>query len=194
VGGDKQKWPLEQARAAAEALVATLAKACERIVIAGSVRREKPLVGDVEIVYIPRVVTVRDPDDLFADKPVSRADEAIALCERTGLLSRRLNALGRETYGPRIKLMRAEPHGLPVDLFEATADNWHNYLVCRTGPAESNIAICERALRKGYKWAPYSAGFVRLADGAEIRVSCEREVFEFVGLPYREPHERTVTA
>jgi hypothetical protein len=43
-----------------------------------------------------------------------------------GILERRLNALGHETYGPKYKLMR-HASGIPVDLFAATEESWFNY-------------------------------------------------------------------
>lgn len=46
--------PLAQARAVADLLVSYLAPACERIEIAGSIRREVPEVKDIELVAIPR--------------------------------------------------------------------------------------------------------------------------------------------
>jgi len=51
----KTKLPLSTAITLAESIVTALAPGCSRIAIAGSVRREKPEVGDIEIVCIPRV-------------------------------------------------------------------------------------------------------------------------------------------
>ena len=45
---------LERAKEIAEKVVSQLSPYCERIEIAGSVRREKPFPKDVEIVCIPR--------------------------------------------------------------------------------------------------------------------------------------------
>jgi DNA polymerase/3'-5' exonuclease PolX len=90
--------------------------------------------------------------------------------------------------------MRHVASGIPVDLFATTEACWHNYLVCRTGPAESNIRIAAAAKARGWKWNPYGEGFSRggpLAGPEEARaLRSEREVFEFVGLPYTEPEER----
>ena len=49
---DKQKFHLGTARAYAEVIQAALAPFCERIVIAGSIRRGKEMVGDIELLYI----------------------------------------------------------------------------------------------------------------------------------------------
>jgi DNA polymerase/3'-5' exonuclease PolX len=91
---------------------------------------------------------------------------------------------------------------MPLDLFTCTRENFFNYLVCRTGGAESNIKICEAARARGWKWNPYGNGFSRPAsthfasNGETIQtpdvhtVTSECEVFEFVGLPYLEPWKR----
>jgi DNA polymerase/3'-5' exonuclease PolX len=169
-------------------LVNALRPVCVRIEIAGSLRRHKPDVGDIEILYVPVVREEPDPDDLFATRETNLADGRIMLLERTGVLARRQNALGREMFGPRNKLMVHVASGIPVDLFATNVESWWNYLVCRTGPAESNTRIASAAKRMGWKWAPYSAGFAR--DGEMHRVDSESAVFAFVGLPYMEPRNR----
>ena len=49
---DKQRWPAAIARKVADELVEALTPRCEQICIAGSLRRGKPDVGDIEILYI----------------------------------------------------------------------------------------------------------------------------------------------
>lgn len=176
------------ARVAAE-LEAVLEPACLRILVVGSLRRRRPAVGDLELLYIPRLEARPDPGDLFG-RPVwvNQADEVIARLEAAGTLERRRNVKGSEMFGEKNKLMRHRETGLPVDLFTATADNWANYLVCRTGPAESNTRIAMAAQARGWEWNPYGPGFSR---GMEVvAMPTEQRVFEFVGLPYREPSER----
>ena len=169
-------------------LCAALKPACEKLVVAGSLRRRKPDVGDVEILYIGKTEVRQDPADMFASITVNLADEVTAALEKSGVLERRKNVNGSEMYGPKNKLMRHLATGLPVDLFAATVENWHNYLVCRTGPADSNTRICMAAQERGWKWNPYGAGFSR--DGEIRPMTSEEEVFAFVGLPYAQPEER----
>jgi len=192
--GAKPRWPYDVALAIADELLKTLEPACERIVIAGSLRRRKPDVGDIELLYVPAVETQRDPNDMFASREINLADEVIRYLEAVGDLERRKNVKGSEVFGPKNKLLRHRRSGINVDLFAATQENWFNYLVCRTGPAESNLQIAMRARERGWKWNPYGVGFSRggpLSGGADVHaVHSEREVFEFVGLPYAEPWER----
>lgn len=186
---DKRKFPRADAIAVAKEIVEALRPCAERIIVAGSLRRRRPEVGDVEILYVPRVECIADPDSLLDEKiEFNRADAAVARLERTDILSRRLSSAGHESFGEKNKLMLHRATGIPVDLFSATEENWWNYLVCRTGGAENNVAICTAAIRKGWKWEPYSAGFYRI--GHTEKMTSERHVFEFVGLPYLEPEDR----
>lgn len=189
---DKPRFPNQIGMKVAAELCAALKPVCERIIVAGSLRRRKPTVGDVEILYIGKTEVRQDPADMFANITINLADEAISALENSGVLERRKNVNGSEMYGPKNKLMRHRATSLPVDLFAATAENWWNYLVCRTGPGESNIAVASAAQAKGWKWNPYGSGFSRqigLTTEQHV-VTSEREVFEFVGLPYLEPEKR----
>lgn len=136
---------------------------------------------------IPRVETRANPADLFAEMQGDLAEGVIAEWLGAGVLTKRLSVDGRTSWGPKNKLAVHEETGIPVDLFAATRENWWNYLVCRTGPAESNMQIAGEALKRGWKWNPYGVGFSRGGrddqDYEERVVTCEAEVFRFVGLP-----------
>ncbi|MGN6555627.1 MAG: hypothetical protein ACTHLW_18115 [Verrucomicrobiota bacterium] len=185
---DKLRFPNAVGMKVAAELCAALKLTCEKLVVAGSLRRRKATIGDVEILYISKCEVRQDPDDMFSKITVKLADEVIASLEKSGVLERRKNVNGSEMYGPKNKLMRHKETGLPVDLFAATPENWFNYLVCRTGPADSNTRICMAAQARGWKWNPYGVGFSR---GDEIQaVASEEEVFAFVGLPFEKPEGR----
>jgi DNA polymerase/3'-5' exonuclease PolX len=186
MSGEK-RFPWELAHGVAADICNRLRPGCERIEIAGSLRRHKDDVGDIEILYVP---VVREAGDMFAKIMVDCAEVRIRAMEASGILERRLNVKGSATYGPLNKLMRHVASGIPVDLFAATKSNWFNYLVCRTGPAELNVRIASEAKRIGWKWHPYGSGFTALDNGQESRVECERDVFDFVGIPYQEPTGR----
>lgn len=186
--GEKPRFPNAVGMKVAAELCAALKPVCERLIVAGSLRRRKPTVGDVEILYIGKTEVRQDPADMFASITANLADEVISELEKSGVLERRKNVNGSEMYGSKNKLMRHRASGLPVDLFAATPENWWNYLVCRTGPADSNTRICMAAQDRGWKWNPYGAGFSR--DGETRAMESEDEVFAFVGLPYAQPDER----
>lgn len=184
---DKKRWPLAEARAAAEQLCELLREAANRIEIAGSIRRGRPDVGDIEILYIPR--TAQRKEDWFSDRTFNLFDEFLDKFISAGILARRRNVKGSEIWGPKNKLAVHCATGIPVDLFAATAENWWNLLVCRTGPAESNTNIAMAAQRRGMKWSPYSPGF-QCSNGDLLAVHSEAEVFETVGMTPQPPDKR----
>src|SRR3989304_4969145 len=61
----ERKWPLADAWMIAQRSVMLLMPLCQRVEIAGSIRRRKSQVGDIEIVCVPRMT-----GGLFGDQPV----------------------------------------------------------------------------------------------------------------------------
>ncbi|MBA7704856.1 hypothetical protein ES703_113678 [subsurface metagenome] len=168
---------LNKARKIAETLKELLEGSCERIDIAGSIRRRKPEVGDIELLCIPKFV---DGEDVL--------DRELKNMVFLGILALRLSKLGRRTYGPKNKLMVYVPSGIGVDIFSTTEEYWPVALVVRTGGKETNIRISMAAQEKGYQFHAYGSGFS--TPNGEIVCRSEREVFETVDLPYLEPWER----
>lgn len=183
----KPKFPRAEALEIATQILTGLR--VERAVMAGSIRRLKPLVSDIEIVYIPVIETAADPGDFFASQKVNRSDESITAMIDAGVLALRLNANGSTIWGDRNKHAVHCQSGIPVDFFSTTPECWYNYLVCRTGSAENNIRIASAAKRRGWMWHPYQNGFGD-EEGNRVIVHSEREVFALVGLPYLEPKDR----
>lgn len=168
---------LQKAKAIAEELKALLEPACQRVIIAGSIRRQKPLVGDIELLCIPMFVN-----------GVDQLDREIGALVIQRILGFRLNKLGSRVYGPKNKLMLHLPSGIGVDIFSTDAQCWPVALVVRTGGEKTNKRIATVALRKGWHWHAYGKGFTT-PDG-EVICHSEREVFEAVGLSYLLPWER----
>jgi len=169
----------ETARLVAEALKAQLKFYCHRIEIAGSLRRQRPDVGDIEILVAPR-----------CQRDVDLLDKVVKDMLHEGILEYRRNRLGRIMYGPMNKFLVHTASGIAVDIFSTTEECWPMALAIRTGPKESNIAIATAAQRKGWRLRAYGDGFD--TPNGPIRCQSEREVFELVGLPYRPPEERDV--
>ena len=168
---------LEKAKAIAEQLKELLAPACERIEIAGSTRRQKPDVGDIELLCIPKFVN-----------GVDMLDRELGALFIQGLLCHRRNKRGSITYGAKNKLLLHRPSGIGVDIFSTTEECWPVALVVRTGGKDTNMRIAMAALRKGYQFHAYGKGFT--TPQGEIVCHSERDVFEAVGLPYQAPEER----
>lgn len=187
----KIKYPRADALKVAKELCDLLKPITDRLVVAGSLRRRKAEVGDVEILYVPKFEQRPNKEDFFAGPVhINLVDELLESLLARGVLAKRLNALDSEMWGPKNKLAVHVASAIPVDLFLATESNWFNYLVCRTGGAENNTAIASAAQRKGWKWNPYNAGFTD-DQGAEVPVKSERDVFDLAGLKYLEPWERS---
>lgn len=168
---------LEKAKVIAEKIKALLESSCERIEIAGSIRRQKPEVGDIELLAIPRYVAGSD-----------MLDAKIQTLIQLTVLDYRRNKLGSKVYGPKNKLLCHLESGIGVDIFSTTEECWPVALVVRTGGKETNKRIATAALRKGYQFHAYGRGFSTPTGG--IVCHSEREVFEAAGLPYQEPWER----
>lgn len=188
----KQRYPRALACRVARELCAALEPVTCRLIVAGSLRRRKPDVGDVEILFIPRRGPAARPSDFFARPNVDLAAELLDRLLQTGCLAQRLSVRGLPAWGPSNKLAVHVATGMPVDFFTATEENWFNYLVCRTGSAETNRRIAMAAQAHGIKWNPYGAGF-EIPNGLASRVhrvTSEQEVFARVKLPYLEPWQR----
>lgn len=183
---EKKKFHYAQAMAVALTLVELLRSACERIEIAGSLRRGKPMVGDIEIVFVPKMVEVKD--GLFDTKLDDAAADRIEALLQWGHIAKRTNKNGAYTWGAQNKLASDAKTGIPIDFFSTTERNWWVTLVIRTGPTESNINLIQQAALHGLKLHAYGVFTDRL--GESIIPKSERHVFELAGVSYREPQSR----
>jgi len=165
------------ARKYAEEAAAHLSPWCSRIEIAGSIRRCKLDVKDIEIVCIPK--TLVEPDGLFDTKIV-----------RHPCFIRAVNDWRKVKGDPDGKYtQRVLPCGLNLDLFTATEDNWGLILGIRTGSADfSHRKLACGWVANGYK----SIGGMLHRDGEPVPVRTERELFEICGVPYVRPVEREI--
>ena len=185
--GDKVKYPRADAIKVAKELCDALRPVTDRLIVAGSLRRRKQMVGDVEILFVPKFVPRRV--DFFSTENVSLANEVLNDLLGRQILRHRPNVNGSEIWGEKNKLAVHVASGIPVDLFAATDSNWWNYLVCRTGSLEHNVKVAAAAQARGWRWNPYAAGFTD-EQGNLVRVTCEKDVFTYVGLPFLMPWQR----
>lgn len=170
------------ALAVAEELRAALAPFCQQIAVAGSLRRRKPTVGDVEILFVPRFEA--RPFDMFTTATVDLADEALAGFLAAGVLAK------RGGWGALNKFATHLASGIGVDFFtEPNPADWFRSLVIRTGPKDSNIRLIESAARRGLHVHAYGPGITN-ARGEAVAVASEREFFEICGAAYAEPEAR----
>lgn len=188
----KTKHSYEEAMAVAEKLVTTLKPCCEQICIAGSLRRGKREVGDIEILYVPRMVSGRQVDMFSSGMALDNAAEfKIEWLEREGVLERRKNVEGHNAgWGPKNKLGVHVESGIAVDLFETTKENWFVSLVIRTGPKEFNLRLTNGAIALGRTLNAYGCGITEMVSGTVTRATSEQDVCKLCGVEYAEPERR----
>ena len=186
---DKKKFPRSQAFNVATELALLLKPYVEEIIVAGSLRREKPFVGDIELLYIPRIEKVKT--GLFNEDtaPLNHTDNFLVSLLNAEVIEKRPNVNGQFAWGVNNKLSRHVSSGIPLDLFATTRENWWVSLVVRTGSKETNLRLTMGAQKLGRSLIAYGCG-VRESDGNVISATSEREVFELCGVPYLEPTKR----
>ena len=137
---------LTQASLLANKVLIALHPFCEGLKVAGSIRREKPEVHDIDIVAMPKVVM---SSTAFGFPAPCSADNVWTL-----LIPFELHKLGlkREISGP--ELIRCSfPDGFQVDIYRARPETWGIILLVRTGSKEHNMKLCALAKSKGLKFS-----------------------------------------
>ncbi len=160
------RFKLTKAYPYAEEIAAALAQVPQvrKVDLAGSVRRRKETVGDLDI-----LVASTEPEpvmEVFVSLP--GVDEVILQGETKTSL--------------RLK------SGIQVDLRVLEPESYGAALHYFTGSKQHNIAIRDRGKRRGLKISEY--GVFRDADGVPVGGANEEDVFEAVGLPYIPPELR----
>jgi DNA polymerase/3'-5' exonuclease PolX len=152
---------------------------CIDIQIAGSLRRRKPEVRDIEICAIPRPY-----EGLFGGGGLQERIDAAIL---DGVLAYD-QAVKRN--GERYKRFIVPGADIAVDLFLADLDNWGNTLAIRTGCADCSQAMVWKARRQGLR---QEGGYLWRGEG---RLSCrtEHRFFDLLGIQWLRPQERTPEA
>ncbi len=166
------KHPRAAAIAVAKEIVTLINPVCDRLVVAGSLRRRKAMVGDVEILYIPRIETRKV--DLLHTAEIDLVAEVLRQACASNILQPRIGKTGNTIWGDSNKLAVHVASGIPIDFFKTDSERWANMLVCRTGSAENNIRIATAAQAKGLQWLPYGAGFFDKANKRVIKVASEQ--------------------
>lgn len=188
---DKKKYDRDLACRIADSLLVHLMPDCERWEIAGSVRRGKSQVGDVEILYIPKLFTGNAVDLLEPPPMLNATDIIIEKLLAQGVLGKRLNVNGHIAgWGGNNKLAVHLASGLPVDLFATTKENWWVSLVIRTGGKDTNLMLTTGANKQNLTLNAYGCGVTNRATGEVTKANSEQEVFALCGVPYREPKDR----
>ena len=137
--------PLAEAREVAVELTQLLRLSCHRIEIAGSVRRGKPDVGDIELVAVP--IVEDEPDGMFDVRHVNRLTERVNDLIVTGPLDSHPTDPKR---GERYSKIVHSPSGLQVDLFSTSRESFGIIFLIRTGPADYSHRFVTDMRRRGF--------------------------------------------
>jgi len=152
---------LERAQRTAQEVVKRLSPYCQRIEVAGSVRRKKPQVNDIDLVLIP--------NDLWN-------------------LHAELTKIGQLKMSGS-KIMRVMTSNTQIDIYIADEDTWATLLLIRTGSAGNNIRLATLAKKRGWHLAASGDGLFD-EKGERIAGDTELSIYQALGLPYQEPEER----
>lgn len=164
-----------QATEIAERIRAELAPHCERIEIAGSIRRRKSEVGDIEIVCIPKIIEA----GWLWSNPEVHPGFCIAV--------NRYPAVKGKPTGKYTQ--RRIPSGINLDLFMARPENWGLIYAIRTGSAEYS----HRVLATGWCQAGYHSMDGMLVKGFhKIPIREECDLFALIGLSWSDPWNRNL--
>jgi DNA polymerase (family X) len=147
----------------------------ERILPAGSYRRRKETIGDLDL--LAETDSPNEVIETFCQLPSVEA------------------VLGRGLHKAAVRLGGRGPQ---VDLMVMRPGQAGTYLIHFTGSKEHNVRLRAMARDKGWSLSEY--GFARIdesgeivaaQDGGELRVfATEAEAYDFLGLPFIEPELR----
>ena len=175
----KTRIPLAQAQEIALEIASFLEPACQRLVIAGSIRRQKPDVGDIEIVAIPKMLP---SVDMFG--------ETSTLVSALDLFN--YSKIGKVIKGGSKYKQIETRYGINLDLFIVTPPaQWGVLLMIRTGSADFSHKMVTKKrfggclpsdcdVRDGAVWRN---GEIVLMDG-------EMDYFTLCRIDYIEPENR----
>ena len=169
---------LEEAERLAFKVIETIEGCCERTAVAGSVRRQRPEVHDIDIVVIPKPF-------MWTRIPILMRSELDAI---QGIAGPELIRM----YVPFATCCPYQDNSerrVQVDFYAATAQTWGVILLIRTGSTDYNIRLCTHAKALGMM---LSASRGVLEKGTVIASKTEEEIFKALVLPYVAPGDREV--
>lgn len=172
------RWPYATARKWADQLSEKLAPTCQRIEVAGSVRREKPECGDLEIVAIPN-------------------GQALNQLLATWMEQQRITHIApKRRWGDKQKSFTFTTNlgsVVQVDIFICTPRTWGVNFMIRTGSADfSRRMVTPRGdWRNGIMPTQYRVEDARVwLGGTALDTPEEEDVFRLWGIDYIPPRLR----
>jgi DNA polymerase (family 10) len=163
---------LQEAERLASKIIQTIENCCEKVEVAGSIRRQRPEVNDIDIVAIPKPF-------MWNRIPLLMYSELDAKTVIGGPQIIRMN----------IPFANSPDHQAQVDFYAATLGTWGLLLLIRTGSTEHNIKLCSWAKSMGLM---LSAKDGVIKNGQVIASQTEEDIFKALCLDYVAPGDREV--
>lgn len=196
--GGSVSW--QEASATAGHLMELLRPACLRIEVAGSIRRGRPEVHDIELVAVPRTRLELQQTGLWAPEEVLVNDLQLAIDRAIANGVLEVHPTDPKRGQRYAKLMTSTEDGTPVqlDLFmPASLEVFGLLLLIRTGPAAFSQRVVTDARRSGYHVADGELHTGAMSCiGASTRHCSrvptpeERDVFDRLGMRWIAPRDR----
>ena len=177
-------FPYDFAIQAAQELISELSSVCEKLEIAGSLRRHRPYVGDIDLVALPKRLEVPDATSLGAPVSVNLLEVVIQQLAQRNWLS-----IGTKASTCISCLRSFDSETIPVDIYMATEETWATMLLIRTGSRHHNVVLACHALERKLHLRSNGSGLFG-QGGKQIPVHTEEDIFIKLGIPYRTPTER----
>lgn len=155
------KTPYSEAIIIGEAFAKALEPLCEVVTLAGSIRQGKEMIGDIDIVVIPK----DDPSIFLED----------------------VKSVIEYEYGATKKIFGMF-QGRPINIFVTSKPSYGASLYQCTGPTKYNLRMRMLAKRKGMKLNEY--GLWKRESSEYVAGTTECSIFEALGLKYKAPTER----
>lgn len=163
--GEREAMKLEEGKEIAREFISHIKDLCERVEIAGSIRRQCREVNDIDLVVIPK--------GPFMAKLITE--------HMKGKLWQ-LKLTGK-------KIVRLIFKKKQIDIYIADHNTWATLLLIRTGSKENNIKLAKEAILEGYQLKADGSGLFD-GNGNRIAGNSEESIYEELGLVYQPPEER----
>jgi DNA polymerase/3'-5' exonuclease PolX len=164
-----QELDLAEAQRIAEQVKTAVEAHCYKIEVAGSIRRQKKKVHDVDFVVVSQSDVqwqkINEKLRLLKAKPICSGNSVI------------------KTYVP------CQQGLFQVDFYRAQPSTFGIHLLVRTGSADHNMWLAGHSISKGMR-IKYSEGLIK--NGKIIAGEDEKQVFDALELPFPSPSEREI--
>lgn len=157
---------------------------CDQIKIAGSLRRHKSEIHDIDIVCQPKMELQTDPEKTTLFDTVMKWFPVSGFVDYINSLNRILGS----PFGRQVKVLL--PEGIKLDIFITNQLNFGLILLIRTGSENYAKNIMYQLDKRGMQSVEGHL-YYKNSD-VIIPVPDEQTFFEVTGIPYLEPSKRNL--